>query len=313
MNPSPAQRSLNVDPFAAADRAADLRVLVLWGAGGLLLLLLAPLLARWLCRALGRVRPNFRGDVIPASVGLTFLLVGGAVYAALATNRSAFAERAPVFLLVTLGFGLFGLIDDLWGTRAMGGFRGHLRSLLRGHPTTGGLKMIGGGLLAMLAAYFVHGGDAAVARGAPSSLLPHLVGVLRDALVIALAANALNLLDVRPGRALFGFALLALPTFVIVALTGSVSGGALLGAVALAVAIEAWPDARGRAMMGDTGSNLLGAVAGLAAVIELPVWARVVLLVLLAALNITAERVSLSQIIEKTSWLRALDRSLGVR
>jgi UDP-N-acetylmuramyl pentapeptide phosphotransferase/UDP-N-acetylglucosamine-1-phosphate transferase len=173
--------------------------------------------------------------------------------------------------------------------------------------------MIGGGLLAMLAAYFVHGGDAAVARGAPSSLLPHLVGVLRDALVIALAANALNLLDVRPGRALFGFALLALPTFAIVALTGSVSGGALLGAVALAVAIEAWPDASGRAMMGDTGSNLLGAVAGLAAVIELPVWGRVVLLVLLAALNITAERVSLSQIIEKTPWLRALDRSLGVR
>jgi UDP-N-acetylmuramyl pentapeptide phosphotransferase/UDP-N-acetylglucosamine-1-phosphate transferase len=77
--------------------------------------------------------------------------------------------------------------------------------------------------------------------------------------------------------------------------------------------VEAWPDARGKAMMGDVGSNLLGAGAGLAAVIELPVWGRIVLFALLAALNLAAERVSLSAVIERSPILRALDRRLGVR
>jgi len=104
-----------------------------------------------------------------------------------------------------------------------------------------------------------------------------------------------------------------LPTGIAVARAQSLQGGALLGVLVLAACVEAWPDARGKAMMGDTGSNLLGAAAGLALVIELPVWGRVAALLLLAGLNFSAERVSLSAVIERTPFLRALDRSLGVR
>lgn len=300
--------SLNQDPWAARDAADALRLALVWGGGGLLLLLLAPLVTRLLCRALGLIKPNFRGDLIPASAGLTFLLVGSVAYAALARSDALVGERAGLFLLATAGFGLLGLLDDRFGSRATSGFKGHLRALFSGRPTTGGVKLIGGGALALGVSWLLHRG--ASGAGTTSALAAL---VLLDALVIALGANALNLLDVRPGRALFGFVLLALPTFVVVARTQSLHGGALLGVLVLAAALEAWPDARGRAMMGDTGSNLLGAGAGLAAAIELPVWGRGVLLVLLVALHFYAERASLSAVIERMSWLRALDRSLGVR
>ena len=55
------------------------------------------------------------------------------------------------------------------------------------------------------------------------------------------------------------FALLALPTLVLVVLGGALTGGALLFVVLAAALVEWLPDARGGAMMGDTGSNLLGA------------------------------------------------------
>ncbi len=275
-----------------------------------LLLVAAPFVSRLLCRLLGLVRPNFRGDVIPSSVGLTFLLVGAGVYASLAWRGSGgpMASSARLFLLVTVGFGLLGLADDLWGTRAVGGFRGHLRALLRGRPTTGGVKLVGGGVIALLAAWGLRGGGTSAAAAAAN--LPEL-GL--DALLIALAANTLNLLDVRPGRALAGFALLALPTCALAALGQSLSGGGLLIVLVIAAAVEAVPDARGRAMMGDTGSNLLGATAGLAAAIALPVWGRALLLLALLFINAAAERVSLSRVIERTPWLAAIDRRLGVR
>jgi UDP-GlcNAc:undecaprenyl-phosphate/decaprenyl-phosphate GlcNAc-1-phosphate transferase len=72
-------------------------------------------------------------------------------------------------------------------------------------------------------------------------------------------------------------------------------------------------DTQGRAMLGDTGANLLGGVAGLALVVAMPVWVRLAVLVLLLALNLAAERVSLSQKISTTPWLRWIDSKLGVR
>lgn len=264
----------------------------------LLLLLLAPAVSRRLCCLLGLIRPNFRGERIPAAIGITFLVVTAGMYALLAAGSPRLADRASLFLMVSVGFGLLGLADDRWGSRAVGGFRGHLRALLRGRPTTGGVKLLGGGLLALAAAWLLRGPR-------PEMLL--------DASLIALAANGLNLLDVRPGRALFGFALLALPTLLAALLRAEVAGALLLLPVILTAVLEWRSDARGRAMMGDTGSNLLGSVAGLAAAATLPLWGRAALLAILIALNAAAERASLSRLIDETPWLRAIDRRLGVR
>ena len=151
---------------------------------------------------------------------------------------------------------------------------------------------MGGGLAALVAAY-VHNGPTP--------------GFLVDAPLIALAANALNLLDLRPGRACFGFLVLTVPA--LIARPPGVPLWPTLGGFLLE-----WPfDARAKAMLGDTGSNFLGALAGALAMESLPLWGRATMLVLLLSLNLVAERVSLSQAISKTPWLNSLDRRLGVR
>ena len=270
------------------------------------LLAVAPLLARVACRLLGRERPNFQGTPIPASVGLTFLLIAAVTYGGLMLSPAPLASAAPLFLFVSVGFGILGLVDDLWGSRAVGGFRGHLTSLLRGRPTTGIVKMVGGGILALFVSFVLHG-------------TREPLRLVLDAALIALSANAVNLLDTRPGRAQFGFLLLSLPTYAAVIMQGWAwislhpPPAVLLGLVTLAAAVEWWPDSRGRAMMGDVGSNLLGAVAGLAAALALPLSGHFFLLAVLIALNGFAEKVSLTQLIERVRWLRAFDRQLGVR
>ena len=201
-------------------------------------------------------------------------------------------------LAVLLAFGLLGFIDDRWGNRSVGGFRGHLKSLFSGKPTTGGLKLVGGGIAAL---WFMWPEN-------PEQLLhPEIAEWWHypiGAGLIALGANSLNLLDLRPGRALFGFAVLLLPSLRTVT---------ALWPLLLGVLIE-WPfDVRAKGMLGDTGSNLLGALVGIAAVWALPLWGQACLLALLLALNLAAERVSITATIEKTPWLRTLDRWLGVR
>jgi UDP-GlcNAc:undecaprenyl-phosphate GlcNAc-1-phosphate transferase len=69
-------------------------------------------------------------------------------------------------------------------------------------------------------------------------------------------------------------------------------------------------DLRERAMLGDTGANLLGALAGLWLVLTLSGTGQLVAFVLLAGITLYGELRSISKLIERTPGLRQLD-SLG--
>jgi UDP-GlcNAc:undecaprenyl-phosphate GlcNAc-1-phosphate transferase len=133
------------------------------------------------------------------------------------------------------------------------------------------------------------------------------------AALIALSANTLNLLDLRPGRCLFGFILGAAAVILTLYVHHTLSLGFLLY-VAVAAALILYPmDAGGRLMLGDTGSNSFGAILGVAGVLYFsPLW-QAVIVVLLVAFQVWCERNSLSQTIEKNPILRSLDRKIGVR
>ncbi|HYM63833.1 MAG TPA: glycosyltransferase [Gaiellaceae bacterium] len=165
-----------------------------------------------------------------------------------------------------------GLADDLWSGPERG-FAGHLRS----RRTTGILKLVG---------------IPAVAAVATRSL--------RGALVVSLSANALNQLDTKPGRALKAF--LGVSLF-----RGLPEGGYALMAILLVPY-----DLRERMMLGDAGSNALGAVLGLSLVASLRGRALWPAIAVFAALNVLGERRSLGKLIESTPWLERLDR-LGRR
>jgi UDP-N-acetylmuramyl pentapeptide phosphotransferase/UDP-N-acetylglucosamine-1-phosphate transferase len=67
-------------------------------------------------------------------------------------------------------------------------------------------------------------------------------------------------------------------------------------------------DLRERLMLGDTGANVIGAVLGLAVVLGSSEGWRLSAMLVLLALNVAAELVSFSRIIDAVPPLRAFDR-----
>ena len=161
-----------------------------------------------------------------------------------------------------------GLADDLWSGPERG-FRAHLRA----GATTGTLKLVG---IPLWALWRTRSPSAAV--------------------LIGLSANLLNQLDTRPGRAVKAFVI------------GSVAlGGRPRRALAVAVLLAPY-DLREMTMLGDAGSNALGAVLGLESVGRLTGLRRTSAIGALAAVTLLGERRSLGDLIEATPGLRALDR-----
>ncbi len=178
--------------------------------------------------------------------------------------------RAPRRLgLAVAAVTLIGLADDLWSGQERG-----VGAHLRAGRTTGVLKLAGIPAVAL------------AATGSPSG-----------ALLTSLAANAVNQLDTRPGRALKAFLLASLLT------RGSPGGG--YGGVAVILLPY---DLRERTMLGDMGSNALGAVLGLRSVTKVRGPARWGAVVVLAGLNLLGERRSLGEFVERAPVLREVDR-----
>jgi hypothetical protein len=160
-----------------------------------------------------------------------------------------------------------GLADDLWGGPERG-FPAHLRA----RATTGTLKLVAIPLWAFVRTRSVSA-----------------------AVLVALCANMLNQLDTKPGRALKAFGLGAL-----------LLGGVPRRAAAVAVLLATY-DLREMAMLGDAGSNALGAVLGSRSVERLTGLRRYGAIGALAALTILGERRSLGDLIERSPVLSRLD------
>jgi hypothetical protein len=125
--------------------------------------------------------------------------------------------------------------------------------------------------------------------------------------VVVLATNLFNLLDLRPGRSAKALVLLGVALSI-----GAMDAdplwtlGLFLGPILVLLPL----DLREVGMLGDTGSNAIGAVAGLWLVLTLSVPAQAVALAIMAALTIYGEFRSISAVIDRTPGLRHLD-SLG--
>ncbi len=266
--------------------------------------LLAPALLRML-EAGGHTRANYRARMLPFPFGVLVLaaallaLIPLSLLQVLASADVFHPEAVPV-ALYALGVIALGLIDDTLGERpalasspASGrpirGWRGHGAALLRGELSTGVLKAAGSLGLALLATSMLglSGGRWLLASA-----------------VLVLATNAFNLLDLRPGRAAKAFALLGLGVGLG---SGEVRPLWSLGLFAAPALLAGVYDLRERAMLGDTGANLLGALAGLWLVLALSGGGQIVALALLAALTVYGEVRSISGFIERTPGLRQLD------
>ena len=157
-----------------------------------------------------------------------------------------------------------GLADDVWSGPERG-FRAHLR----GGRTTGVLKLVGIPAVGLIATRRISGG-----------------------LLVGLAANVLNQLDTRPGRALKAYLV-----------------GALVLDAPLGIAVLLLPyDLREMAMLGDGGSNALGGLLGLKSVERFTGRGRWVAIGALAGLTVVGERTSIGAWVERTPGVAWIDR-----
>ena len=262
-------------------------------------------------------RTNHRGEPVTLLEGPAVAV--GAVTAQVLGGRAS----AGSFAVAGLGALAFGVLDDLRGSAARRGLRGHLGALAHGEVTTGTVKLAGLAASGLGAALLEGGGPADVAINAG---------------LVAGGANLLNLFDLRPGRAIKVAALSAL----LIAAAGNGggsssgagrgggsvgwngesgigSGGGTARAAGLAAvaapagaALALLPaDLAEQAMLGDAGANALGALLGAAAARSLPRRARLCLLGGIAALTVASEKVSFTKVIAASpplNWLDMLGR-----
>ncbi|WP_225754210.1 hypothetical protein [Actinotalea sp. Marseille-Q4924] len=257
---------------------------VTWGVRRAADRLVDPEDARW-------ARVNHRGARLS-------LLEGPAVAAGLVAAAVVGApdrRTAAACGLAAAGAAAFGLVDDLTEdtSRSRKGLRGHLGALVHGELTTGGLKVVGIGATSLVAAAVLPDRDdlGPVARA---------VDVAVSGALVAATANLLNLLDLRPGRALKAGALAGAPL-----LGGAAApvAGAVLGSAAAAL-----PRDLGETdMLGDGGANALGALLGVGAVVGNGRAGRLALLTAAVGLTLASERVSFTEVIARTPVLREID------
>ena len=252
-------------------------------------------------RDAGLVRTNYRGAPLAFPLGAVLATAALVTLAPLAFLN----DRADLDLLdpelrrwlpYLLGIAFLGFLDDALGEGEAAatprGWRGHARALREGRLSTGAIK--GVGALA-LAAYVVSGLGLESWR------------YLADVALLILTTNLGNLLDLRPGRAEKALGLLALGLCLG---AWTLAPFELLGIFAGPVLIGAWLTLRERAMLGDTGSNLIGAIAGVWLLTVLGGEGRLIALAGVAALTVYGEMRSISATIESVPPLRWLD-SLG--
>ena len=242
----------------------------------------------------GFVRPNFRKESIPQGVGLVFFLSVLPVVAA-AKLFGLVNNQCYIFLFATGAMTLFGLIDDVFGTRGATGLAGHFKKLIiKREITTGALKALAGGVIS-----FVVGLSMMESPGVINWL-----GLIQNTLVMALATNTVNLLDLRPGRAGKGFLLIS--AFILLAGFGRPPLFFLATVAGSLIAYLPF-DLKANAMMGDTGSNMLGMALGYTAVFVLDMPAKIGFLIFLIGFHLLTEKYSLTVIIEKNKVLNYFD------
>jgi UDP-GlcNAc:undecaprenyl-phosphate GlcNAc-1-phosphate transferase len=218
-------------------------------------------------------RPNRDGRVLPTAIGVlavaavVLVEAGRSLFGAFGVGEAPAASARVLVVLACLGFGLLGLLDDLV------------------------VKIVGGCALAVV----LVSADRVGVSGAR---------VVADAFLVALAANLSNLFDRAPGRAI-KVGLVAWVPLALVARADSV--GVAVAPVIGAFAGLLGDDLRERLMLGDTGANALGAVLGLAVVLECGATVRTIVLGVLVVLTFTSEFVSFSRVIDRVSVLRRLD------
>ena len=237
------------------------------------------------------LRPNYKKDMIPVSMGIVFLpmLIINAIILAYFTTNFKDMLHIFIFLFGLVSMFFAGILDDIIGNRDVSGLKGHFKSLLNGKLTTGGFKALFGGFIGLVISIAIS---------------KNIYDIVINTLIIALSTNLMNLLDLRPGRAIKGYLVISI---VLLFTLGEYTRNLLLLIFPNVIAYFN-QDLKAKAMMGDTGSNVLGISIGILFVMGYSLKVRLIWLAFLIFIHILTEKYSLTKIIESNKFLNFIDK-----
>jgi UDP-GlcNAc:undecaprenyl-phosphate GlcNAc-1-phosphate transferase len=245
---------------------------------------------------------NYKGDSIIQSFGLNifihyvlyFVCFSIALYL-VDLHFPAIFSRAFLLVFLLLGLSLVGWVDDHYGTKDIKGLRGHMAAFFHEKRVTSGLiKAFAGSFISAFVSYFLS-----------ATVLEWLFYTM----VMILSIHVFNLLDVRPGRTIKSFWILLFVLLPLLSLQHIVMS--VLPIVVSTIFLFHY-DRRRLAMLGDTGSNVLGGVFGLFLIFCSVLEVQVFFFGAFLLLSILSEKHSFTAYINKTPWLSKLD-NWGIR
>ena len=139
--------------------------------------------------------------MIPVSMGIVFLpmIIINGILLAYTTTKHQNLIYLFMFMFGMISMFFAGVLDDIVGNRDVSGLKGHFKSLLKGKLTTGGFKALFGGFVGIVISIGVS---------------TNIGNIIINTLIIALSTNLMNLLDLRPGRAIKAYLVIVITIFV---------------------------------------------------------------------------------------------------
>ena len=264
--------------------------IMLFCIGIAITLLSIPMISKMLENS-GMIRENYRGDMIPVGLGLVFIptLVINSIILIYSNIVPEKIIMIYMLLFASIAMSFVGIIDDSLGNRGVTGLIGHFKALFKGSLTTGAFKALLGGFVGLTLAVTL------------SKSIPNIIVAT---LVVALSTNMMNLFDLRPGRAIKAYVILA----IIIFLASAKFNREVMMLIVPAVLAYFYFDLRALTMMGDAGSNDLGVSIGVFIVSSFDLPVQLVSLVLLVAIHVLTEKFSLTKIIENNKFLNYVDK-----
>ncbi len=243
-----------------------------------------------LLREAGCTQKNYRGCEVVSEMGVLFIPILLILSSAGMLFFPAYNRIYSYHLLLVFIMGFAGLLDDLIGNKAIKGLRRHISQFFKGRLTTGFFKAFAG----LFGSFIVS-----------LQISSHISDFFLNICIMVLFTNALNLMDLRPGRCIKVFEVIGI-VLILLNLRNIVLCIPLLILLTAAI-LYLRQDLKELCMLGDTGSNILGITLGYFCVLSFGFIGKLVIFIILLLLNLAAEKVSISKIISQNRILNYLD------
>ncbi|MGO4887041.1 hypothetical protein ACJ2A9_04720 [Anaerobacillus sp. MEB173] len=241
------------------------------------------LLMNDLYRKMGWTVRNFEGKEIPYSLGMMVVVAALVII----TIESV----TPEYMYYISIIWLLGFIDDRYGLPTPKGLKGHFRLFLqKGTMTTGLLKVVG----------TICAGIFMLALLQPDGWF----SFIRYSFLLLLTPHVMNLFDTRPLR-VWKLTILHVGFFLTLFFSLPFSVMFFLVVVTLLFYIA---EGRKWTMLGDNGATAIGAILSLLIITHVEPTIQWGLVICYAGLTITAEKISFTNWIEKTTWIKRIDK-----